>query len=47
VFFYEPKIAGFKIKGKRGSKYFQPPMGATKFIEGSMQGILNEEAIEI
>lgn len=44
VHFYEPKIAGFNIKGKRGSKYFAPPRGSVKFIEGSMQGILAEEA---
>ena len=42
--FYEPKISGFKIVGKRGSKYFDPPKGATKFIKESMQANLLEEA---
>jgi hypothetical protein len=47
VHFYEPKIAGFNVKGKRGSKYFVPTKGNVKFIEGSMQGMLEEEAREI
>lgn len=25
VYFYEPKISGFKIVGQRGSKYYKPP----------------------
>ena len=25
VYSYEPTIHGFKVAGKRGSKYFQPP----------------------
>lgn len=43
VHFYEPKISGFKIVGKRGSCYFDPPKGATKFIKESMQANLIED----
>lgn len=43
IHFYEPKIAGFNIKGKRGSKYFEAPKGNVKYIEESMQGILAQE----
>lgn len=43
VHFYEPKISGFKIAGKRGSKYYDPPRGATKFIKDSMQANLLED----
>ena len=25
VYYYEPQIAGFKIVGQRGSKYYNPP----------------------
>ena len=37
VYHYEPKIYGFKIAGKRGSKYFKPPTGNVRFVEDSMQ----------
>jgi hypothetical protein len=43
VHFYEPKIAGFNIKGKRGSKFFEAPTTNVKYIGESMQGILAEE----
>lgn len=35
----EPKIYGFKIFGKRGSKYYKPPVenGAVRIIEESIQ----------
>lgn len=36
---YEPKIFGFNIYGKRGSKYHEPIKGCTKYIEDSMQGL--------
>jgi hypothetical protein len=39
VYFYEPKIFGFKIAGKRGSKYFQPTAGNMKIVEASMQSL--------
>jgi hypothetical protein len=37
IYYYEPKIFGFKIAGKRGSKYFEPPTGNTKLIVDSTQ----------
>ena len=39
IYYYEPKIYGFKISGKRGSKYFQPPKGNVRIVEDSMQGL--------
>ena len=39
IYHYEPKICGFKIAGKRGSKYFQPPRGNVHYIEDSVQGL--------
>lgn len=32
IYYYEPKIYGFKIAGKRGSKYFQPPKGHVRMV---------------
>lgn len=43
IYYYEPKIFGFKIAGKRGSKTFEPPKGNVKFIEDSMQSLEVEE----
>ena len=37
VYLYEPKIFGFSISGKRGSKLFDPPKGQIKYIEDSLQ----------
>lgn len=31
--FYEPQIFGFKLAGKRGSKFYQPTGGGVKFTE--------------
>lgn len=39
IYFYEPKIYGFKIAGKRGSKFFHPPQGNVKIVEDSLQGL--------
>ena len=39
IYHYEPKIFGFKIAGKRGSKYFKPPAGNVKYIEDSVQAL--------
>ena len=36
IYHYEPKICGFKIAGKRGSKYFNPPLGNVKYVEDSV-----------
>lgn len=33
IYFYEPKIFGFKLFGKRGSKYYLPAQGAIRFTE--------------
>lgn len=33
VYFYEPKIYGFKVFGKKGSKYYKPVSGNVKFTE--------------
>jgi len=30
VYHYEPQIFGFKIAGKRGSQYYEPPRGNIK-----------------
>ena len=32
VFFFEPRIYGFKIAGKRGSAYFKPSTGEISLI---------------
>ena len=39
IYYYEPKIFGFKLHGKRGSKYFNPPLGNVQYVEDSMQGL--------
>lgn len=46
IYHYEPKIYGFKIVGKRGSKYFNPPLGNIRFNEDTMTGIDREKQIE-
>mmetsp|Transcript_6492 Transcript_6492/g.4877 ORF Transcript_6492/g.4877 Transcript_6492/m.4877 type:complete len:92 (+) Transcript_6492:319-594(+) len=33
TFLYEPQIFGFKLFGKRGSKYFTPVEGVVKYSE--------------
>ena len=43
VYLYEPKIFGFKVYGKRGSKYYEPAKGTIKYIEDSMTGIDKEK----
>lgn len=45
IYYYEPKIFGFKIAGKRGSAMFEPVKGNVKYIEDSMQA-LELEAIK-
>ena len=39
IYNYEPKIFGFKIAGKRGSKYFEPSKGNVRIVEDSLQSI--------
>ena len=43
IYHYEPKIFGFNIAGKRGSKYFDPPKGNVRYIESSVPGLEMEE----
>ena len=43
IYHYEPKISGFKIAGKRGSKYFNPPKGNVRLVDDSVQGLELEE----
>ena len=43
IYHYEPKIFGFKIAGKRGSKYFKPPKGNVRYVENSVPGLEMEE----
>jgi hypothetical protein len=33
VYMYQPKIFGFKLFGKRGSKYYKPVVGAIRYTE--------------
>lgn len=43
IYHYEPKIFGFKIAGKRGSKYFEPVKGNVRYVEDSVQGLESQE----
>ena len=43
VYLYEPKIFGFNIHGKRGSKTFEPAQGTIKYIEDSLQQMEKEK----
>jgi len=36
IYYYEPKIHGFKVAGKRGSHLFNPVKGNVRYIEDSM-----------
>ena len=46
VYLYEPKIFGFNIHGKRGSKAYQEPIGAIKYIEDSLQQMEKEKLVD-
>jgi hypothetical protein len=46
IYYYEPKIFGFKVAGFRGSKSFEPPKGNTKYNEDSMQSLELEALLE-
>ena len=39
IYHYEPKIFGFKVAGKRGSKYFEPPTGNVHYVNDSVFGL--------
>jgi hypothetical protein len=45
IFFYEPKIFGFNISGKRGSHYFEPTKGTIRYVETSLTGIEKEKLL--
>jgi hypothetical protein len=45
IYHYEPQISGFKIMGKRGSKYFNPPKGNIRYNEDSMGGVEKEKIL--
>jgi len=46
IYYYEPKIYGFKVVGKRGSKLFDPPKANIRYNEDSMTGIDREMILE-
>merc|ERR1711998_369446 len=46
IYHYEPKIFGFKVVGKRGSKYFDPPKGNIRYNFDTMTGIDKEKIVE-
>ena len=45
IYHYEPKISGFKLVGKRGSKYYDPPKGNISYNWATMTGIDKEKLI--
>jgi len=45
ILMYEPRISGFAIAGKRGSKFFMPAIGAIQATTDKLSKLL--EAIEI
>ena len=46
IYHYEPKIYGFKIVGKRGSVYYDPPKGNIRYNEDTMTGIDKEKLLK-
>lgn len=46
IYHYEPKIYGFKIVGKRGSKFYDPPLGNVKYNFDTMTGIDKEKLVD-
>lgn len=46
IYHYEPKIMGFKIMGKRGSKYYNPPKGNLSYNDESMGGVEKEKVLK-
>jgi hypothetical protein len=43
IYYYEPKIFGFNVYGKRGSKYFEPAKGTIRYVEDSLNGVEKEK----
>jgi hypothetical protein len=33
IYHYQPKVFGFQVFGKRGSKYYKPTIGGVRFTE--------------
>ena len=46
IYYYEPKIHGFKVAGKRGSNLFKPVVGNVRYIEDSMQSLELEALLD-
>lgn len=46
IYYYEPKIYGFKIYKKRGSKFFEPTAGTVRYVEDSLTGIEREKLLK-
>jgi len=46
IYHYEPKISGFKIVGKRGSKFYDPPKSNIKYNFDTMTGMDRQKILE-
>jgi len=46
IYYYEPKIYGFKVVGKRGSKFFEPPKGNIRYNEDTLTGVDKEKLLK-
>jgi len=46
IYHYEPKIFGFKVVGKRGSKFYNPPKGNIRYNFETMTGVDKERIID-
>jgi len=46
IYYYEPRIFGFNIYKKRGSKFFEPIKGTIKYVEDSLTGIEREKLLK-
>ena len=46
IYHYEPKIYGFKVAGKRGSKYYDPPRTNIRYNYDTMTGMDREKLID-
>ena len=45
VYFYEPQLLGFRIAGKRGSKFFEPEKGAITDVRARDKRVLEQTTI--
>lgn len=46
IYYYEPKIFGFSVFKKRGSKFFEPASGLVRYVEDSLTGIEKEKLLQ-